>query len=67
MTGRRSSVFSSAPSASRLCSPTTGSLQPTGKSVGLRVDTFARWKDGLIVEESLFWDGASISRQLSLA
>lgn len=47
--------------------PDGGTLPPTGKSVTIQVATFARWENGRIAEESLFWDGASFAQQLGLA
>jgi hypothetical protein len=47
--------------------PDGGSLPPTRKSLEIQVATFARWENGQIVEESLFWDGASFAAQLGLA
>ena len=41
-------------------------LEPTGKEFTLRVATLARWKDGRIVEEHLFWDNAHLNRQIGL-
>jgi hypothetical protein len=47
--------------------PDGTSLAPTDNNLRLQVATFARWRDGRIVEESLFWDGASFAQQLGLA
>lgn len=41
-------------------------LEPTGKSVSLKIATIARWKDGRIAEEYLFWDNADWNRQIGL-
>jgi len=41
-------------------------LQPTGKSVSLKIATIARWEDGRIAEEYLFWDNADWNRQIGL-
>jgi hypothetical protein len=41
-------------------------LKPTGKSVSLKIATIARWKNGRIVEEYLFWDNADWNRQIEL-
>lgn len=41
-------------------------LEPTGKEFTIRVATLARWKDGRIVEEHLFWDNAHLNRQIGL-
>ncbi len=41
-------------------------LQPTGKPVSLKIATIARWEDGRIAEEYLFWDNADWNRQIGL-
>lgn len=41
-------------------------LQPTRKSVSLRIATIARWENGRIAEEYLFWDNADWNRQIGL-
>ncbi len=41
-------------------------LQPTGKSVSLKIATIARWENGRIAEEYLFWDNADWNRQIGL-
>ena len=41
-------------------------LQPTGKPVRLKVATIARWENGRIAEEYLFWDNADWDRQIGL-
>lgn len=40
--------------------------QPTGKKVRLKIATIARWKNGRIAEEYLFWDNADWNRQIGL-
>lgn len=42
------------------------SIPPTGKSFKVTMTTVAKWKDGRIVEEHLFWDNAEIMKQLGL-
>ena len=42
-------------------------LQPTGKPVSLKIATIARWKNGRIAEEYLFWDNADWNRQIGLS
>lgn len=42
-------------------------LEPTGKKVRLKIATIARWENGRIVEEYLFWDNADWNRQIGLA
>jgi len=41
-------------------------LQPTGKKVSLKIATIARWENGRIAEEYLFWDNADWNRQIGL-
>lgn len=41
-------------------------LQATGKSVSLKIATIARWENGRIAEEYLFWDNADWNRQIGL-
>ena len=38
--------------------------QPTGKKVRLKIATIARWENGRIAEEYLFWDNADWNRQI---
>ncbi|MFT7463107.1 MAG: hypothetical protein ACI9EF_001449 [Pseudohongiellaceae bacterium] len=42
-------------------------LQPTKKSLRIKIATIARWEDGRIAEEYLFWDNAEENRQIGLA
>lgn len=42
------------------------SIPPTGKSFKVTMTTVAKWKDGRIVEEHLFWDNAEIMKQMGL-
>ena len=42
-------------------------LQPTGKSVSVKIATIARWENGRIAEEYLFWDNADWNRQIGLS
>ena len=42
-------------------------IPPTGKSLRLAMATFARWENGKIAEEILFWDSAEFMKQLGLA
>jgi SnoaL-like polyketide cyclase len=48
--------------------PTGGgkSIQPTGKSFSVSMCTVGKWKDGVMVEEFLFWDNQSFMKQLGL-
>lgn len=41
-------------------------LEPTGKSVSLKIATIARWENGRIAEEYLFWDNADWNKQIGL-
>jgi ketosteroid isomerase-like protein len=42
------------------------SIPPTGKSFKVTMATIARWDDGRIAEEHLFWDNAEIMKQMGL-
>ena len=42
-------------------------MEPTGKSFKLPMCTIGRWKDGVMVEEYLFWDNQTYMRQLGVA
>jgi hypothetical protein len=41
-------------------------LKPTNKKVRLKIATIARWENGRIAEEYLFWDNADWNRQIGL-
>jgi hypothetical protein len=41
-------------------------LQPTNKKVRIKIATIARWENGRIAEEYLFWDNADWNRQIGL-
>ena len=41
-------------------------LQPTGKKVRLKIATIAKWENGRISEEYLFWDNADWNRKIGL-
>ena len=43
------------------------SIPPTGKKVKISMATIAKWKNGCIAEEHLFWDNAEYIKQLGLA
>jgi hypothetical protein len=47
--------------------PDGKSIPPTGKKVKNSMATIAKWKDGCIAEEHLFWDNAEYMKQLGLA
>jgi hypothetical protein len=42
-------------------------VQPTGKSFDVLYSTTARWRNGKIIEEYLFYDSATFIRQIGLA
>ena len=41
-------------------------IQPTGKSFKIPMCTVGHWKDGLMIEESLFWDNQTYMTQMGL-
>lgn len=41
-------------------------IPPTGKSFKVTMSTIARWENGKIVEEHLFWDNAEILKQMGI-
>jgi hypothetical protein len=41
-------------------------LQPTNKKVRIKIATIARWENGRIAEEYLFWDNADWNKQIGL-
>lgn len=47
--------------------PDRKSIPPTGKKVKISTATIAKWKNGCIAEEHLFWDNAEYMKQLGLA
>lgn len=47
--------------------PDGSSIPPTGKAFKVTMTTIARWEDGRIMEEHLFWDNAEIMKQMGLA
>lgn len=46
--------------------PNGKTLQPTGKTFEIRIATLARWDNGRIAEEHLFWDNAHLNNQIGL-
>lgn len=42
-------------------------IQPTGKSFKMPMCTIGHWKDGVMFEESLFWDNQTFMKQVGLA
>jgi predicted ester cyclase len=47
--------------------PDGKSIAPTGKKVKIPMATIAKWENGCIAEEHLFWDNAEYMKQLGLA
>lgn len=47
--------------------PDGKSIAPTGKKVKISMATIAKWNNGCIAEEHLFWDNAEYMKQLGLA
>ena len=43
------------------------SIPPTGKPFKLPMCTVGHWKDGRMIEESLFWDNQAFMKQIGLA
>ena len=41
-------------------------IQPTGKAFKMPMCTVGHWKDGLMIEESLFWDNQTYMNQIGL-
>ena len=41
-------------------------IQPTGKKFSITMCTVGRWKDGVMIEEWLFWDNATYMKQIGL-
>ncbi len=46
--------------------PDGKSIPPTGKKVKISMATIAKWKNGCIAEEHLFWDNAEYMKQLGI-
>lgn len=44
-----------------------GSIPPTGNSFRIPMCTIGRWKNGVMVEEYLFWDNDAFMKQIGLA
>lgn len=42
-------------------------LQPTGKNFDLLYSTTAKWRDGRIIDEYLFFDNGELTKQVGLA
>jgi hypothetical protein len=42
------------------------SIQPTGRHFIIPMTTVGRWKNGVMVEEFLFWDNQTLTKQLGL-
>jgi len=41
-------------------------IQPTGKQFSLPMCTVGHWKDGVMIEEWLFWDNATYMKQIGV-
>ncbi len=41
-------------------------IQPTGKAFYLPMCTVGRWKNGVMIEEWLFWDGSTYMKQMGI-
>ncbi len=41
-------------------------IQPTGKKFTLNMCTVGHWKDGVMIEEYLFWDNATYMKQIGI-
>ena len=41
-------------------------IQPTGKKFSLPMCTVGHWKDGVMIEEWLFWDSATYMKQMGI-
>jgi predicted ester cyclase len=41
-------------------------IQPTGKKYSITMCTVGHWKDGVMIEEWLFWDNATFMKQIGL-
>ena len=41
-------------------------IQPTGKKFSINMCTVGHWKDGVMIEEWLFWDNATYMKQIGI-
>ena len=41
-------------------------IKPTGKAFKMPMCTVGHWKDGVMIEESLFWDNQTYMTQIGL-
>ena len=41
-------------------------VQPTGKKFSINMCTVGHWKDGVMIEEWLFWDSATYMKQMGI-
>jgi hypothetical protein len=41
-------------------------IQPTGKVFNMPMCTVGHWKNGIMIEESLFWDNQTYMNQIGL-
>lgn len=42
-------------------------IQPTGKKYSINMCTVGHWKDGVMIEEWLYWDNATFMKQIGLS
>ncbi len=56
-----------APSTAPLKQPDGSVIEPTGKSFDVLYSTAAKWRDGRIIEEYLFYDNGTFLKQIGLA
>jgi hypothetical protein len=47
--------------------PDGKTIQPTGKKFKITMSTLGHWKDGVMIEEYLFWDNQTYMKQIGLA
>lgn len=53
--------------AGEMIGPDGQRVPPTGRSFDVKFTTTARWQNGLIVEEWVFWDQPTLLQQIGLA
>ncbi|RYY19988.1 MAG: polyketide cyclase, partial [Sphingobacteriaceae bacterium] len=41
-------------------------IQPTGKAYKFPMATVGLWKDGVMIEEHLFWDNQAFTKQIGI-
>lgn len=50
-----------------MTTPDGKTIEPTGKAFKIPMNTVGKWKDGVMIEEYLFWDNQTYMTQLGLA